>query len=96
MVMTREKYIEKIEKHISDAKYGILLTDPTKEIIKKISKIAKPILKRSTIPNQYKTFSLLNNASYVRIAKNTYRWHTYKTNCFINWRTIRWNCLDMR
>ena len=61
VVMTREQYIEKVEKHISDAKYTSLPADPTEKVVRKINRIAKPILKHCTIPNQYKTYALLNN-----------------------------------
>ena len=46
---------------IIKANYVNLSKDPTRSYIQKLNNVAKPILKRSTIPDHLKTYVLLNN-----------------------------------
>ena len=59
--MTRELYINKVNEHIIKANYVNLSEDPTRSYIQKLNSVAKPILKRSAIPDNLKTYALLNN-----------------------------------
>ena len=59
--MTRELYINKVNEHIIKANYVNLSEDPTRSYIQKLNSVAKPILKRSAMPDNLKTYALLNN-----------------------------------
>ena len=61
VVMDKQQYIDKMDEHINKVGYQKLDQNPTSFIRNKILKIAKPILKKSSINKDIITYSLLNN-----------------------------------